>query len=91
MASNLHSKRSRASQLTATEHAKRMAVARTDLNTLYSVIAVLEGGTISTRHQGDVTRIIRICRSGAQKALERYDSHADAITRLTNGSEVSHG
>lgn len=82
-------KRHRLKQITTLEHAKCMAVARSDLNTLYAVIAVLEGGTISADHQGDVSRIIRICQNGAQKALERYDDHADAIARLTNG-EVSH-
>lgn len=61
------------------DHAKQMAVARTDLNTLYAVIAVLEGGTISAAHQRDVSRIIAICKSGAQRALARYDKHLAAI------------
>ena len=62
------------------EHARQAAIARTDLNTLYGVIAILEGGTISSAHSRDVSRIIAICRTGAGKALARYDSHMAVIS-----------
>ena len=62
-----------------TRHAERAAIARCDLNALYAVIAILEGGTISSAHYADVSAIIKRCKSGAQKALRRYDKHIAAI------------
>ena len=53
--------------------------ARCDLNILYGVIAILEGGTISSDCNRDAERIIAICKSASQKALGRYDR---AIERL---------
>lgn len=67
--------------MTPEKHAKAAAVARCDLNILYAVIAILEGGTISSDHSSDVDRIIRICKSGSQKALARYDRHLAAVER----------
>ena len=66
-------------KLTLADHAREMAVAKSDLNALYAVIAVLEGGTVSRHVQGEAGRIIRACKTGAGRALERYDRHLDAI------------
>lgn len=59
--------------------AKQAAVARSDLNTLYGVIAILEGGTVSSHVSREVERIIKTCKTASQKALDRYD---DAIGKL---------
>ncbi len=59
------------------EWAKEAAVARSDLNTLYGVIAVLEGGTMSADCYVAVNRIIRTCKTESAKCLTRYD-HAIA-------------
>jgi hypothetical protein len=61
------------------QHAEAAAIARCDLNTLYSVIAILEGGTISSAHKTDVDWIIKRCKSAAGKSLRRYDQHLAAI------------
>ena len=50
------------------------AIARCDLNILYGVIAILEGGTVSSNVNRDAERIINICRTASQKALRRYDT-----------------
>lgn len=49
------------------------AVARSDLNTLYGIIAILEGGTISARCHTTQQRIIRACKAESAKCLTRYD------------------
>ncbi len=61
------------------DRAKEAASAHCDLNILYAVIAILEGGTISAHCNRDAEAIIKRCQSGAQKALRRYDRHMDAI------------
>ncbi len=58
---------------TPREYATDAAIARCDLNTLYAVIAVLEGGTISGRCSGAISRIIRECKKESGKCLNRYD------------------
>lgn len=63
------------------DHAEAAAVAHSDLNTLYGVIALLEGGTISAECYSEVEKIIALCRAGSQKALRRYDRHLAAIGR----------
>lgn len=63
------------------DHVEEAAIARCDLNTLYAVIAILEGGTISANHHEDVKAIIARCRSGSQKALHRYDRHCAAARK----------
>lgn len=59
------------------EWAKEAAVARSDLNTLYGVIGILEGGTVSAKCHAGAERIIRICKTESAKCLTRYD-HAIA-------------
>ena len=59
--------------------AAEAASARCDLNILYGVIAILEGGTVSSHVNRDAERIIGICKTASQKALRRYDT---AIERL---------
>lgn len=56
-------------------HVKIAAQARTNLTIFHAVIAVLEGGTITRigTAQDDAQRIIRVCRSAAQKQLGAYD------------------
>lgn len=57
--------------------AAEAAVARSDLNTLYGVIAILEGGTVSANCFATTQRIIRACKTESGKCLTRYD-HAIA-------------
>lgn len=62
------------------EHAEEAAIHRCDLNTLYSVIAILEGGTISSKRHSEVNRIIKICKEGSRRSLAAYDRHLSAIS-----------
>ena len=55
------------------EWAKEVAVAHSDLITLYGVIGMLEGGTISAASQAAAARIIRACKTESGKCLVRYD------------------
>ena len=59
------------------EHVKDAAEARSDLNILYGVIAILEGGTMSADCQANVQRIIGTCQREAQRCLRRYDLAID--------------
>lgn len=63
-----------------TQHRKKQrawaqdaAVARCDLNVLYAVIAILEGGTVSAKVNATAERIIKACKSESAKCLTRYD------------------
>lgn len=53
--------------------AQEAAVARCDLNTLYGVMALLEGGTVSAKVHGATQRIIKACKAESAKCLARYD------------------
>jgi hypothetical protein len=44
-----------------------------------SIVAILEGGTVSANAQPDDFKIIRICQAAQQKALHRYDRACDAL------------
>lgn len=61
------------------DHARDAAIARCDLNTLYGVIALLEGGTISSDCERAVQRIIRTCKTESARCLTRYDRALDRI------------
>jgi hypothetical protein len=61
------------------EHARLAAEALVDINAFHGIMALLEARLLSTPHASDERKIIAICRSGAQKALSRYDRHANAI------------
>ena len=63
------------------ESVKAASVAHCDLNIFYAVIAILEGGTISSDSDKDAQRIIEICRSASQKALRKYDRELAAALR----------
>lgn len=49
------------------------AVARTDLTIFYGVIALLEGGTISSDRYRTQQRIIKLCKDESAKCLRDYD------------------
>ena len=55
------------------EHAKAAARAHTDLNIFHGIIALLEGGLISSDSYPCADRIIAICKSEGAKCLARYD------------------
>lgn len=63
-----------AKQQTARDHAKEAGRAHCDLNILYAVIAILEGGTISGACQTTTSSIIRSCKKESAKCLRRYDT-----------------
>lgn len=65
----------------AKDHVEEAAIARCDLNAFYSVIAILEGGVVSSDHIADCDAIIRRCKSASQRALRRYDRHCAAARR----------
>lgn len=54
--------------------AREASVARCDLNTLYGVIAILEGGTISAECHRTTHRIIAACKAESANCLRRYDA-----------------
>lgn len=53
--------------------------AHCDLNILYGVMALLEGGTMSGHTHRATSRINKICRDEAQRCLVRMDRAADKI------------
>lgn len=65
--------------MTAQDHAEEAAKARCDLNIFYAVIAILEGGTLSSDTHADASAIIQRCKTASQKALRRYDRHLGEI------------
>lgn len=52
---------------------REASLAHCDLNILYGVIALLEGGTISSDRHVAVQRIIKICKTESARCLVRYD------------------
>jgi len=61
------------------QHAKRAAIARSDLNILYGVIALLEGGTISANREATVSKIIKLCKAESARCLVDYDKNMVAL------------
>lgn len=56
------------------------AEARSDLNIFHGIIALLEGGTVSSDSYPEQERIIDICKRASAKSLRRMDDAiADAI------------
>lgn len=55
------------------DHVQDAAKAHTDLNVFYAVIAIMEGGLLSSDSYGDAHRIVTICKSAGGKALARFD------------------
>lgn len=55
------------------EAIKAAAVAMSDLNVFYAIIAILEGGTIHAKSHNAANRIIGICHSESSKRLAEYD------------------
>lgn len=52
---------------------ERALKAHSDINLLYGVIALLEGGTISTESDSAAQRIMKICQMQSAKRLRDYD------------------
>lgn len=61
------------------EHARAAAEALADINAFHGIMALLEARMLSTPHASDERKIIKICRAGAQKALQRYDCHMNTM------------
>ena len=57
----------------ATDYVKDCCAAHTDLNILYSIIAILEGGCVSSKMDITKSKIIKLCKSEAQNRLREYD------------------
>lgn len=55
------------------EFIKAAAKAHSDLNIFAAVVAMLEGGTLSSDVQAIEFQIIAICQRAQQKCLARYD------------------
>ena len=58
--------------------------AHCDLNILYGVIALLEGGTMSAKTYKSVQRIISICKIESGRCLTRYDRATAKIVELSS-------
>lgn len=56
---------------------KEAAVALSDLNIFYAVIALMDGGFVHAPSYAAAARIIKLCQSEAGRCLKRYD-HAKA-------------
>lgn len=61
------------------DHAEEAGRHLSDLNILYAVIAILEGGTIRHRNN-EADRIIKICKDGAGKSLRAYDRRLASLS-----------
>ena len=55
------------------EHIKDAAEAHSDLNTLYAIIALCEGGLFSSQSYAVETRIREACLKASGRCLDRYD------------------
>ena len=55
------------------DYVKAAARAHTDLNIFYGIIALLEGGLISSAGDRAAQRIIEICKRQGAKSLALYD------------------
>lgn len=69
-------------KLSRFENIEEAAKHMSDLNILYGVVALLEGGTI-TRSDRTAQRIIQICRDEGQRRLRDYDKYVAAANRGT--------
>lgn len=61
----------------APDFVKEAAVALSDLNIFYAVIALMDGGLVHAPSHAAAARIIKLCQSEAVRCLNRYD-HAKA-------------
>lgn len=59
---------------------RRAAAAHTDLNTFHIIIQILEGGTLylPASHEA-AQKIVRMCKTEAQRSLRAYDAAKKAI------------
>lgn len=55
--------------------------AHTDLNIFHAIIAILEGGTISSDAQRSAQFIIHHCKAGTAAALARYDRAIEKLEK----------
>lgn len=68
------------------------AEALSDLNTFYVVISTMEGGHLHAPSYAGGERIIRICRSEADKRLREYDTAvAEILARVPTNAGISGG
>lgn len=67
------------------EYSRAAARAHTDLNIFHGIIALLEGGLISSDSYPCADRIIAICKREGAKCLVRYDR------ALANSSGIREG
>lgn len=56
---------------------KEAAVALSDINIFYAVIALMDGGLVHAPSHATAARIVKLCRSEGGRCLKRYD-HAKA-------------
>lgn len=70
------------SKWSRSQHVEEAAKHMSDLNILYGVAALLEGGTI-TRSDRMAQRIIQMCKDEGQRRLRDYDKHVAAANRGT--------
>jgi hypothetical protein len=69
--------------------AKEMSDAHVRLNAFYSVISLLEGGTLpggSRSANATAEKIIRLCESEAQVQLRIHDRALDQIVAINSGA-----
>lgn len=55
------------------DHVKDAAVALSDLNIFYAVIALMDGGLIHAPSHASAARIIKICKEEGRRCLGRFD------------------
>lgn len=60
------------------EHIREANAAHTDLNIFAAVVALLEGGLVSSGAQPDDFKIIKLAQQAQARCLRRYD---DAMAR----------
>lgn len=58
---------------------KEAAAALSDLNVLASIVAILEGGTVSADVQPTDFKIIKICQAEMNRCLRRFDRACAAL------------
>lgn len=68
------------------DSAKSAARAHTDLNIFHGIIALLEGGLVSSDSYPAADRIIEMCKREGARCLVRYDRAMTAVSRPTRGA-----
>lgn len=70
---------------TRKRHLDDAVKAYSDLHIFHGIVALLEGGTVSTASNSSANYIIRHCKTASAKCLDRYDAAIAKANPATDG------